>query len=62
MAYRPSSLLILTPAEILQYWSLLSSAQRAEWLVRRGEELAVVEGGEALVAAIRVEAPPGDDV
>jgi hypothetical protein len=57
MAYRPSLLLDLTPAEILQYWSLLSSDQRAEWLAQRGEELGLVEGGEALVAAREIHEP-----
>ena len=35
MAYRPSVLLDLTPAEILEYWALLSDEQRAEWLAKR---------------------------
>jgi len=58
MAYRPSLLLDLTPAEILQYWSLLDSDQRAEWLAQRGEQLGLIEGGEALVASRPIDEPP----
>jgi hypothetical protein len=57
MAYRPSLILDLTPAEILQYWALLTADQRADYLAQRGEELEGVEGAEALVAATRSEKP-----
>ena len=35
MAHRPSLLLDLTPEEILEYWSLLTAAQRADVIERR---------------------------
>lgn len=58
MAHRPSLLLDLTPAEIVQYWALLTPEQRAEYIGDRGEGLEELEGGEALVAATRVGERP----
>jgi hypothetical protein len=54
MAYRPSLLLDLRPAEILRYWSLLSAEQRAAYLADRGDRMAGVDGVEQL------SAPPED--
>ncbi|GAA4687321.1 hypothetical protein [Phytohabitans rumicis] len=48
MAYRPSLLLDLSPADILRYWSLLTPAQRAAVLAAHGERLADFEGVERL--------------
>lgn len=48
MAYRPSLLLDLSPAEILRYWSLLSARQRAAVIAEHGERLAESEGIEQL--------------
>ena len=58
MAHRPSLLLDLTPAEIVQYWALLTPEQRAGYIGDRGEALEEVEGGEALVAGTCVEERP----
>ena len=58
MAHRPSLLLDLTPAEIVQYWALLTAEQRAGYIGDRGEALEEVEGGEALVAGTRLEERP----
>ena len=58
MAHRPSLLLNLTPAEIVQYWALLTPEQRAGYIGDRGEALEEVEGGEALVAGARHEERP----
>lgn len=44
MAYRPSLLTTLTPEEILQYWALLSPAQKAEFLEEKLQAEAFVEG------------------
>jgi hypothetical protein len=57
MAHRPSVVLSLTPAEILQYWALLTPDQRADYLAQRGEGTDV-DGGEDLVAARVAERPP----
>lgn len=58
MAHRPSLLLDLTPAEIVQYWALLTPEQRAEYIGDRGEGLEELEGGEALVAVSRDKERP----
>ena len=44
MGYRPSMLAELTPEEILEYWSLLSPEQRANFLELRGEWEETLEG------------------
>lgn len=49
MHARPSLLLDLSPAEILRYWSLLTPAQRAEFLNARAPELAQTDEGAALL-------------
>lgn len=46
MAYRPSQLLDLSPADILRFWSLLSEDQRAAYLAERGEPLGQVDQTE----------------
>jgi hypothetical protein len=53
MAHRPSLLLDLTPAEILQYWALLTADQRAQYLGERGEGVNDLEGAESLVSGRR---------
>lgn len=50
MAQRPSLLFDLTPAEILRYWSLLTTAQRAAFLEAHAPELALTGEGADLVA------------
>jgi hypothetical protein len=52
MAHRPSLLLELTTAEILQYWALLSADQRAAYIAEKGERLVEIDGGENLVAPV----------
>lgn len=50
MHARPSLLFDLSPAEILRYWSLLTQAQRAEFLNARAPELALTDEGAQLLA------------
>jgi len=50
MYARPSILFDLSPAEILRYWSLLTPAQRAEFLNARAPELAQSDEGAQLLA------------
>ena len=50
MSHRPSLLLDLSPAEILRYWSLLTTAQRTAFLEAHAGELAQLGEGAALVA------------
>lgn len=57
-AYRPSLVLALTPAEILQYWALLTPEQRSEYVAQHGDALAGEDGDEALVAGADVEPAP----
>jgi hypothetical protein len=49
MAQRPSVLFDLSPAEILRYWSLLTTAQRAAFLEAHAPELALIGEGADLV-------------
>ena len=58
MAHRPSVLLQLSPAEILQYWALLTPEQRAEFAGARGDQHGEIEGGEALVPRRQALAKP----
>jgi hypothetical protein len=57
MHARPSLLFDLTPAEILRYWSLLTPAQRAEFLNARAPELAQTDEGAALLSQVAALAP-----
>ena len=50
MSHRPSLLLDLSPAEILRYWSLLTTAQRSAFLEAHAGELPELGEGAALVA------------
>lgn len=50
MAQRPSALFDLSPAEILRYWSLLTTEQRAAFLEAHATELALTGEGADLVA------------
>jgi len=50
MSHRPSLLLDLSPAEILRYWSLLTTAQRTAFLEAHAGDLALLGEGAALVA------------
>lgn len=50
MHARPSVLLDLSPAEILRYWSLLSPAQRAEFVNAHASALVGSDEGAALLA------------
>jgi hypothetical protein len=50
MAQRPSILFDLTPAEILRYWSLLTTAQRAAFLEVHAPDMALTGAGADLVA------------
>lgn len=52
MRHRPYLILDLTPAEILRYWSLLTLAQRAEFLKVRAPLLAQSEEGTELLVQI----------
>ena len=49
MAQRPSLLFDLSPAEILRYWSLLSTEQRAAFLEAHAPEMALTGEGAELV-------------
>jgi hypothetical protein len=60
MAYRPSLLLDLTTAEILRYWSMLSSEQRAAYLAERGEGLTGIDA--EYLAIPRTSDPPVDSI
>ncbi len=57
MAHRPSLLFTLTPEEILQYWSLLTPAQRVAFIEERGGSEAAFEG-LALPATTRLTEEP----
>jgi hypothetical protein len=50
MSHRPSLMFDLSPAEILRYWSLLTTAQRAAFLEARAPEFALMGEGAALVS------------
>lgn len=50
MSHRPSLLFDLSPSDILRYWSLLTSAQRAAFLEARAPEVALMGDGVALVS------------
>src|SRR5207247_5090176 len=50
MSHRPSLLFELSPADILKYWSLLTTAQRAAFLESRAPEVALLGDGAALVS------------
>ncbi|CUS37805.1 conserved hypothetical protein [Candidatus Nitrospira nitrosa] len=50
MTQRPSLLFDLTPAEILRYWSLLTTEQRAAFLEAHAPEIALTGEGADLVA------------
>ena len=55
MAHKPSILLNLSPEEILQYWALLSTAQREAFLARRVVDH---EGSEHTLSAIEAQEAP----
>ena len=52
MHAKPSVLFDLTPEEILRYWSLLTPAQRAEFLNVRAPQLALSDEGSELLAKV----------
>ena len=55
MEHKPSLLLRLSVADILRYWSLLTSEQRAAFIESRGQELALSGEGAELVAKFKAE-------
>jgi hypothetical protein len=52
MSHRPSLLFELTPAQILQYWALLTPDQRAAFLEAHAPEVALTGEGAELLARV----------
>jgi hypothetical protein len=55
MAHKPSLLTNLNVADILRYWSLLTSEQRAEFLEAKGMELSQFQKGAEIVARAKLQ-------
>jgi hypothetical protein len=58
MAHRPSLLLDLTPAQILQYWSLLTPAQRSVFLEATRQAAALAGADDAVERLLELGAAP----
>jgi hypothetical protein len=56
MEHKPSLILRLSVADILRYWSLLTSEQKAAFIESRGQELAESGEGADLIAKFKLEA------
>jgi hypothetical protein len=54
MSHKPSLLLRLSAADILRYWALLTSAQRAAFLEARAPELSLTGPGADLVTRAKI--------